>query len=72
MKIGMVALVLAFLISGVMNIKDPARIWRPGRGSTQKEPNASQIARIRVMGIVFVVLGALLAVYTVMDFVKGG
>ena len=63
MKIGIVALAVAFLASGIYNIIKPEGTWKPT--GTEKEPPKDVLFRRRVFGVVFCFLGALLAVYAV-------
>ena len=62
-KIGLVALAVAFLASGVYNVVKPQGTWKPT--GADKEPPKDVLFRRRMFGVVFSLLGVLLAVYAV-------
>ena len=63
MKIGLVALTIAFLASGIYNVVKPQGNWTPTE--TQKEIPKDVLAKRRAFGVLFCLLGALVGVYTV-------
>lgn len=70
-KIGLVALAFAFLASGIMNLVQPGRSWKPPASDPARQPPAELLRRTRIMGAVWTVLGLLVAAYAVKAILYG-
>lgn len=72
MKIGLAALALAFIASGVMNIVRPQRSYTEERDGAEKAPSPAQLARTRGMGVLWCFLGVLCAALFIKMLLNGG
>lgn len=70
-KVGLAALSLAFILSGIMNLTHPSGGWKPPAADPERAAPAEFVRRARIMGVVWLLLGVLLALYCVKVFVSG-
>lgn len=75
MRLGILALVIIFITSGVLNIIKPEALSASKKpdGSRREEekPSPQVLRRRRAMGVLFCVVGGLIAVYYVLLLLQG-
>ena len=72
MRIGIIALSVAFLASGIMNLMRPAASWKPSAGNPDEKPPEDLIRRNRRIGMLWCALGLLVGAYVVQSLLAGG
>ena len=72
MRIGIIALSVAFLASGIMNLVRPSASWKPSAGNPDEKPPEELIRRNRRIGMLWCALGLLVGAYVVQSLLAGG